>query len=397
MCLTSLSRIALAVTAACSSNSARIVPPVGDNGDDQPLVYLSATERAGAGDLEGALAALAQLDAHGWSFCPPDRDMAGLVTVPRYRELCARMKSRAPVVARATVAMTLSDPRLAPEGIAYDDLRSAVFIGSMVERKIVRIAADGTQRDFATRANGLDAVVGVRVDAPHGLLWAASNAMPMMNGFDTKDTGRVALFAFDLETGALRERFVPPAAGSHLFNDVAIGPDGTAYVTDTDGGAVWRGRVGQPGLVAFMPPGTLRYPNGVACDGRRIFVAHLAGVAVVPLGVRTPSSWRELATRSPMTLGGFDGLYVAGDMLFGVQNGFGTSRVLRVDLDADHTAVVGVTVLEASSALETPTTAALVLRDRRLLVLVPGDNQPTVVLSISIDDGRGGSSPPPRP
>src|SRR5262245_47435125 len=85
--------------------------------DDSALLYDAASERAQKGDRDGALAILSRLDERGWSFCPHDRDMPGMADLPRYRELCARMKARAPMVQRATVAMTLADPELSPEGI----------------------------------------------------------------------------------------------------------------------------------------------------------------------------------------------------------------------------------------------------------------------------------------
>jgi hypothetical protein len=112
-------------------------------------------------------------------------------------------------------------------------------------------------------------------------------------------------------------------------------------------------------------------------------LAHVSGVAVVPLA---GSGRRDIAAPADITLGGFDGLYVAGDLLFGVQNGLGTSRVIRVELDPQHSAALRTVVLEsAHPALETPTTAAVVLGERRLLVLVPGDHSPSTILSVPID------------
>ena len=203
-----------------------------------------------------------------------------------------------------------------------------------------------------------------------------------MAGFSDGDSGKAALFAFDLDTGAVRERWMLSDGRSHLLNDVAVAPDGTAYVTDSDAGAVWRHRPDDDGLVPFLPAGALRYPNGIACDGTRVLVAHLGGIAVVtPRGARS-----ELAVPTGATLGGLDGLYVDGDVVLGVQNGFGCSRIVRADLDARHAAALRITVLEsAHPALEMPTTGALVRRDRRLLVVVPGDAQPTAILSVPID------------
>jgi sugar lactone lactonase YvrE len=370
--------------AACGSQTAL---PGGarraSTGSELAVLYDTASQRANQGDREGALAALGELDAVGWSFCPADRDMPGLTELPRYRALCARMKQRAPVVQRATVAFTLADPELAPEGIAYDDAHRALFVGSMAERKIVRIAADGSQRDFATREVGLDSVLGLRVDAAHGLLWAVSDALSNMPGYSERDAGRAGLFAFDLETGALRARIAAPPGPSHLLNDVAIGPDGSAYVTDTSSGAVDVVRRGETALAAWLPAGTLRYPNGVACDGERVFVAHQTSVAVIGLA---DGQRRDLAAPPGTTLGSFDGLYVAGDSLFGVQNGFGSTRVVRIDLDAAHQTVLRATVLESGHpALADATTAALVTAERKLLVIAGGDHRPSTILAVPIE------------
>ncbi|HEX3761789.1 MAG TPA: hypothetical protein VHW23_23985 [Kofleriaceae bacterium] len=369
--------------AACGPTAPPAAPRPAPAGAELALLYDTASQRATRGDRDGALAALEQLDAAGWSFCPADRDMPGLTALPRYRELCARMQRRAPVVQRATVAMTLPDRELAPEGIAYDDVHRALFVGSMAERKIVRIAPDGSTRDFATREAGLDSVLGLRVDAAHGLLWAVSDALPNMPGYGAGDAGRAALFAFDLETGALRDRFAAPPGPSHLLNDVAIGPDGSAYVTETESGAVDIARHGEPALAAWLPAGTLRYPNGVACDGEQLLVAHLTGVAAIRLADRQR---RDLAAPPGATLGSFDGLYVAGDALFGVQNGFGSTRVVRGDLDPAHHAVLRVTVLEsAHPALASATTAALVTAEHALVVIAGGDHQPSTLLSVPIE------------
>jgi sugar lactone lactonase YvrE len=369
----------VAVVAACHPAPGGVA---GASHIDKPAsVYDAASEHARRGDREGALALLERLDASGWSFCPADRDMPGLVDLPRYRALCERMKHRAPRVARATVAMTLADSELAPEGIAYDEAHRAVFVGSIAERKILRIGGDGEPRDFATAAAGLYGVLGLRVDAPHGRLWAATTALPNMAGFSAGDAGKVALFALDLDTGAVREQWTLRDGHSHLFNDVAVAADGTAYVTDSAAGTVWRHRPGDPDLTPLLAPGALRFPNGIACDGESVLVAHSDGIAVV-----TPLARRELAVPAGATLGGLDGLYLDGDVVFGVQNGFGSSRIVRAELDAQHARVVRITVLEsAHPALEVPTTAALVREERRLLVIVPGDARPTVILAVPID------------
>jgi len=371
----------LLLTVGCGA--AMPVAPSPDRGEPPELLYDIASERAQGRDFEGALAMLERLDAQGWTFCPADRDMADLVKLPRYRALCARMKARAPRVARARVALTLADQRLRPEGIAYDDAHDAIFMGSVARRKIIRITSDGEVHDFVPSGTGIYAVLGVRVDAAHGLLWAASTARPSMEGYDPRDQGKAALLAFDLDSGAPRLALPLIDGGKHMLNDVAIAPDGTAYVTDTETGAVWRHRAADRGLVAVLAAGTLRAPNGIACDGPRLLVAHVSGVTVVELasGART-----QLVVPAGSTLGGLDGLYVEGDVLLGVQNAFGSPRVVRAELDGGHTVARRIAVLESMHpALETVTTAALVRRDGRLLVLARGRASPPMILSMPIE------------
>lgn len=357
--------------------------PPPDRSEIPELLYDTAAERAKRGDLDGALAILERLDAQGWTFCPAERDMGELVKSPRYRALCTRMMARAPRVARARVAMTLADQGLRPEGVAYDENHEALFMGSVARRKILRITSDGEVQDFVPSGTGIYAVLGVRVDAAHGLLWAATAARPSMEGYDPRDQGKSALLAFDLDSGAPRLSLPLTDGGTHMLNDIAIASDGTAYVTDSESGAVWRHRASDHGLMAFLPAGALRAPNGIACDGPRLLIAHASGVTVVALasGART-----ELAVPAGSTLGGIDGLYVDGDVLLGVQNGFGSPRVVRAELEAGHAVARRITVLESTHpALESVTTAALVRRDGRLLVLARGRGTPPMILSVPID------------
>jgi streptogramin lyase len=41
------------------------------------------------------------------------------------------------------------------------------------------------------------------------------------------------LKAFDLQTGALKKKYPLPTAGA-FCNDIAVGTDGTAYISDTN-------------------------------------------------------------------------------------------------------------------------------------------------------------------
>ncbi len=176
--------------------------------------------------------------------------------------------------------------------------------------------------------DGLWSVLGMKVDARRGALWVCSSAGSRFAG----QRGWAGLFKYDPETGRLLAQYVLDSRGGpHFFNDLAVSPDGTVYVTDTERGEVYRLRPNGRHLETFLVPRQFREPNGIAVssDGRRLFVAdESAGIAVVDLRTRV---CRPLGRASSMNLAGIDGLYVTAGALVAVQNAAGTERILRLD------------------------------------------------------------------
>ncbi len=98
--------------------------------------------------------------------------------------------------------------------------------------------------------NGLNSVLGVLTDEKTNTLFACSPDMTAL-GVVVPTGDRVgALKLFDLKTGAPKGSVAMPvhAKQASLCNDIAIGPDGSAYVTDSLAGHVLRLK---PGGSAF--------------------------------------------------------------------------------------------------------------------------------------------------
>src|SRR5206468_1872492 len=76
----------------------------------------------------------------------------------------------------APVAFRIEDPALVPEGLAYDPKSDTFFMGSIAERRILRIDAQGVATQFAGIEADLDAVLGVAVDSPRRRLYAVSTS-----------------------------------------------------------------------------------------------------------------------------------------------------------------------------------------------------------------------------
>ncbi len=121
-----------------------------------------------------------------------------------------------------------------------------LFFSSMAGGRIFRAAPGAATASewIKPGSNGLNSVLGVLTDEKTNTLFACS---PDMTGLGVAiPTGdRVgALKLFDLHTGAPKGNIPLPASmllkQTSLCNDIAIGPDGSAYVTDSLAGHVLR-------------------------------------------------------------------------------------------------------------------------------------------------------------
>jgi hypothetical protein len=204
-------------------------------------------------------------------------------------------------------------------------------------------------------AQGLGAVAGIRVDDGRGELWATSSVL------GASDPGIVrGLFRFRLSDGALIAAYPSPAETGFL-NDVAVTPDGLAFATATDTGALIRVDTTTGITDTFLPAGALPDPNGIAAsaDGRYLFVAGWYGIVRVD-----PRSRETLVLAQPANVasGCLDGLYLAGAReIVGVQNCVhATGRIMRFRLSSSRDAIESAEVLESYNPLfDGITTAAI--------------------------------------
>lgn len=312
-----------------------------------------------AGEALATLGSLARMGA------APDLDHRDFAPLKGRRELTplrAAVRRNAAPKGRSTVAFRLAEKDLIPEGIAYDPVRDAFYVGSIYRRKIVRVTRGGRAEDFtAPQQDGLLNVLGLRVDAGRRVLWACAVSGARDEG---GEGSRSALFKYDLESGRLIKKYESARDGrKHLFNDIAISNSGDLFVTDSLSGSVLKLSRASDALETFVGADTFIYPNGVAVsgDGRYLFVADARGVYRVDLADKTV---RPLAAAEDVSLAGFDGLYWEAGGLVGVQNGFKPVRVVRVELDRTLGRAVGLRVLESNHPLYNIPTTGVVARGR---------------------------------
>jgi len=316
------------------------------------------------GHKHEALAALGTLA--GWGVDPRaarDPDLVSLRGEPVFAVLLARFAALHQPLGHSRVAFTLPEKGLIPEGLAYDARTRAFFVSSAHRRKIVRVAADGTARDFVTGGrDGLMAALALRADPGRRALWACSSGVREMQGARPEDQGRAALYEFDLDSGALRRWLEAPATGARPernFNDLVLDASGNLYLSDAAACELLRLPAGGERLELFVARGTFRSPQGLALVDGVLYVADYAlGLARVDVGTRAVT----FLDAPPQTLlTGIDGLVAADGRLVAIQNGLSPARVVSLDLDASGRRVLAARVLERAHALfDEPTLGVVV-------------------------------------
>jgi sugar lactone lactonase YvrE len=171
--------------------------------------------------------------------------------------LAATALAQTPTV--ATPVWSVTEGIDSPESVYYDApsgfLFSSQIVGKVTDHdgngRIVKLTLDGKVVD-ANWAKGLDAPKGLR--AYQGTLYVAD--------IDT-------IVGFEISTG--RETSRVKIADAKFLNDLAVGPDGAIYTTDSFANRVWVVRNGVASL--FSDAKQLDLPNGILVDGGRVIVA----------------------------------------------------------------------------------------------------------------------------
>ena len=163
-----------------------------------------------------------------------------------------------PAAATLTGGWEVTDGVDAPESVYVDPISGAIFVSIIGGQPDAR---DGNGRIMKLDGDGkvISAAWATGLNAPKGLrsfgttLWTA-------------DIDEVA--GIDMTTGMIAARI--KVDGAKFLNDVACGPDGTVYVSDTVASKIYAVKDGKAAV--FAEGEDLEYPNGLLVVGNRLVV-----------------------------------------------------------------------------------------------------------------------------
>jgi sugar lactone lactonase YvrE len=202
---------------------------------------------------------------------------------------------------RLEPAFSVTEGLANPESALWDPACGCFYVSNVAggamdvdgNGYISKMAPDGTL-STPQWVTGLNAPKGLAVSA--GKLYVS-------------DIGELVEIATD--SGAIVARY--PAAGAKFLNDVAVGPDGSVYVSDMLVDTIYRLREGT--LTAFATGPALEFPNGLYAEPERLLLASWGVIDGEGFATSKPGRLKSIdyATGtvtdiSPLPVGNLDGI-----------------------------------------------------------------------------------------
>lgn len=219
-----------------------------------------------------------------------------------------------------------------------------LILGSSKSPKIYRVKKGTSDPkiwvDVST--DGAVLFLGVLADATTGTLWACE--LYVVPGGPPHS----ALRGFDLKTGAAKFRWDLPG-DKNVCNDFVVGPDKALYVSDTEGGKIWRLKPGSATPDLFSDDRTLVGIDGITFIGNELYENNVVynklyrvpidagGKAGKPIDI-----WLDKPIKGP------DGMRAANGKLFLAENSGG-----KIDMVTVSGETASVTVLKEGLARPT--------------------------------------------
>ena len=224
--------------------------------------------------------------------------------------MCVSPSFAADAPASASI-LKMSPPGTIPEGVEYDTKNKRFLVGSLTQGTVFVVGKDGSLTPFVQDPE-LKGSAGIEVDEERNRLLVTATDRGAFSG---QSAGQAKLGIYDLTTGKRLAMIDLTTAGpkdakAHFANDVAVGSDGSAYVTDTMARVVYK--VDPKNKASVFLPNTF---GAIAQHQFNGIVVHPSGYLLVAESVagdlyKVPLAKPESFTKVkvPESIAGVDGI-----------------------------------------------------------------------------------------
>ena len=242
--------------------------------------------------------------------------------------------------AKDMTRVELADHQAYPESLTAS-ADGVLYVSSLAAGGITRIPRGATRDEpwIKPGAFGTRSTFGVLVDNAAHMLWVCANDMSALGVPGPGTVSGSHLTGFDLRTGEGKVSAALPGARA-LCNDIAIGPDGSVFVTNTWAPQLLRLKPGSNQLEVwledpqFAPPSQGGGLDGIACGGDgHLYVNTFTKGELFRIEVHdgAPGKVTKLQTSRPLVSP--DGLRVVSGLTFVMVEGNGTLDRVIVSQD----------------------------------------------------------------
>lgn len=265
-----------------------------------------------------------KLPANQWA--PLERRFAESIRAKGRTSLVATIPTRHRLVEGVTAG---------PDGVLY--------FSTVVSGTIAQISPTG---EVSVLLNGMEhgagSFFGIAYSEQEQALYATYGRVDQTPG-PPQDNAATGVLRIDTATGMISGNWpLPDDLDGQQIADLAVGPDGTVYVTEAQQGALYK--IDDQNLTMLETGVRFRSPQGLAFLPGGILMMADYGRGLWRINADTAEAML-LAVPTTLSLIGIDGLIAHKGRLIAIQNGVSPHRIVEIILDDRRQTVTGLRVL----------------------------------------------------
>lgn len=287
-------------------------------------------------------------------------DLISIKNEKGFGELLQQQSQLSQPIINSDTAFVLKDRTLHTEGISYDAKQKTFYVGSIHQRKIIKVNFKGEVADFSSSGSeGMTSVFGLKADSKNNLLWVCSSPMQEMIRYDS--TLRSAVFKFELSSGKLLRKFLVNAnEPDGVFGDLVLNQKGEVFISDSKKNTIYKVNEKTGLLDPFYTSSEFWNLQGMTFspDEQFLFISdYIKGIFRLTLSNK---ELIQITNATDTSLKGIDGIYFYKSTLITIQNGVVPARVARYSLNKAMSAVEQAKMIDrAHPAFNEPTLGVL--------------------------------------